>query len=91
MLRINRLCGVSRMRRRRIVVSAHDVIQDIKSGMDDEALMFKYRLSFRQLQRLFRKIIVGGFIPPLELAQRLCVTKSQVTEAFVEMKKGSRS
>ena len=79
------------MRPRRIVVSAHDVVQDIKSGMDDEALMIKYRLSFRQLQRLFRKIIVGGFIPPMELAERLCVTKSQVTEAFVEMKKGSRS
>jgi hypothetical protein len=75
------------MRRRRIVVSAHDVVQDIKSGMDDEALMAKYGLSYRQLQRLYRKIIIGGFIPPLELAQRLCVTKSQVGEAFVEMKK----
>jgi hypothetical protein len=79
------------MRRRRIVVSAHDVVQDIKSGMDDEALMIKYRLSFRQLQRLFRKIIIGGFIAPMELAERLCVTKSQVGEAFVELKKGLRS
>jgi hypothetical protein len=78
------------MRRRRIVVSAHDVVEDIKSGMDDDALMTKYSLSYRQLQRLYRKIIIGGFIPPLELAQRLCVTKSQVGEAFVEMKKGSR-
>ncbi|MGB6064807.1 MAG: hypothetical protein WBG50_08355 [Desulfomonilaceae bacterium] len=75
------------MTRRRIVVSAHDVVQDIRSGMDDEALMTKYRLSFRQLQRVFRKIIVGGFIGPMELAERLCVTKSQVSEAFVEMKK----
>ncbi|MGO9568978.1 MAG: hypothetical protein ACLP5H_15695 [Desulfomonilaceae bacterium] len=79
------------MRRPRIIVSAHDVVEDIKSGMDDEALMIKYRLSFRQLQRLFRKIIIGGFIDPMELAQRLCVTKSQVGEAFVELKKGSRS
>jgi len=78
------------MRRRRIIVSAHDVVQDLRAGMDDEALMVKYRLSFRQLQRLFRKIIVGGFIQPMELAERLCVTKSQVSEAFVEMKKESR-
>jgi hypothetical protein len=78
------------MRRRRIVVSAQDVVQDIKSGMDDEALMTKYGLSYRQLQRLYRKIIIGGFIPPLELAQRLCVTKSQVGEAFVEMEKVPR-
>jgi hypothetical protein len=79
--------GGVNVRRQRIVVSAHDVVQDIRTGMDDEALMIKYKLSFRQLQRLFRKIITGGFMPPLELAQRLCVTKSQVTEAFVEMKK----
>ena len=72
------------------IVSAHDVVQDIKSGMDDEALMIKYRLSFRQLQRLFRKIIIGGFIGPMELAQRLCVTKSQVAEAFVELKKAAK-
>jgi hypothetical protein len=78
------------MSRRRIVVSAHDVVQDIKSGMDDEALMIKYRLSFRQLQRLFRKIIIGGFIAPMELAERLCVTKSQVGEAFVDLKKGAK-
>ena len=58
--------------------------------MDDQALMIKYGLSFRQLQRLFRKIIIGGFIAPLELAERLCVTKSQVSEAFVEMKKGPK-
>jgi hypothetical protein len=78
------------MRRPRIVVSAHDVVKDIRSGMDDQALMIKYGLSFRQLQRLFRKIIIGGFIAPLELAERLCVTKSQVSEAFVEMKKGPK-
>jgi hypothetical protein len=86
-LKLMRPPGGVDMRRQRIVVSAHDVVQDIRSGMDDEALMIKYRLSFRQLQRLFRKIIIGGFMPPLELAQRLCVTKSQVTEAFVDMKK----
>ena len=79
------------MRRRRIVVSAHDVVRDLRSGMDDEALMIKYRLSFRQLQRLFRKIITGGFIAPMELAQRLCVTKSQISEAFIEMKKGHKN
>jgi hypothetical protein len=78
------------MKRPRIVVSAHDVVEDIKSGMDDEALMIKYGLSYRQLQRLYRKVIIGGFIPPMELAQRLCVTKSQVGEAFVDLRKGTK-
>ena len=50
--------------------------------MDDDALMAKYNLNFRQLQRLFRKMIQGGFVSAIEMAQRLCVTKSQVTDAI---------
>ena len=63
------------------------VLQDIRSGMDDEELMKKYNLSNRQVQRLFRKMIAEGFVSPMELAKRLCVTKSQVTEAIDQMKR----
>jgi uncharacterized protein (DUF433 family) len=66
----------------KLKISANEVLTDIRSGMDDDALMKKYKLNFRQLQRLFRKMIQGGFISPIELAQRLCVTKSQVTDAI---------
>jgi hypothetical protein len=55
--------------------------------MDDDALMVKYNLSYRQLQRLYRKMITGGYISAMELAQRLCVTTSQVTETLGAMKK----
>ena len=75
------------MDKAKVVISAQDVLQDIKSGMDDEAFMLKYGLSFRQLQRLFRKLILGGFIAPQELAQRLCVTRSQVMEAISQVNK----
>jgi DNA-binding MarR family transcriptional regulator len=66
----------------KLKISANEVLTDIRSGMDDDTLMKKYKLNFRQLQRLFRKMIQGGFISPIELAQRLCVTKSQVTDAI---------
>lgn len=69
------------MDKSKVVISAKEVMSDIRSGMDDETFMAKYSLTFRQLQRLFRKMILGGFIAPQELAQRLCVTKSQVMEA----------
>jgi len=65
-----------------IRISASEVLNDLKSGLDDQGLMIKYGLTFRQLQRLFRKLIQGGFISPLQLAERLCVTKSQVTETI---------
>jgi hypothetical protein len=73
------------MRKSKVVISAKEVLMDIRSGMDDETFMAKYNLSFRQLQRLFRKMILGGFIAPQELAQRLCVTKSQVMEAIIQV------
>jgi DNA-binding MarR family transcriptional regulator len=68
-------------------ISVKQVLEDIRSGMDDEELMKKYNLSNRQVQRLFRKMIAEGFMSPMELANRLCVTKSQVTEAIDQMKR----
>jgi hypothetical protein len=73
------------MNKDKMVISAQEVLEDIRSGMDDEGFMVKYGLSFRQLQRLFRKMILGGYITPQELAQRLCVTKSQVLEAMSQV------
>jgi hypothetical protein len=68
-------------------ISVKQVLEDLRTGMDDAGLMAKYNLSYRQLQRLFRKLILAEYISPLELAQRLCVTESQVTEAFVDMQR----
>ncbi len=71
----------------RIKINAKQFLVDIWSGMEDEALMMKYNLLPRHLQSAFRKIIDAGLITPLELANRLRITKSQVREAFVEMGK----
>jgi hypothetical protein len=71
----------------RIKVNAKQLLVDIWSGMDDEALMVKYNLLPRHLQSAFRQMINAGLITPLELANRLRITKSQVQEAFVEMGK----
>lgn len=65
-----------------VKISANEVLNDIRSGVDDQSLMAKYNLSYRQLQGLFRKMIKAGYVTPLELAKRLCVTESQVTEVL---------
>jgi hypothetical protein len=70
-----------------VQINARNVLEDLRNGIDDEGLMVKYNLSYRQLQRLFRKLILAEYISPMELAERLCVTKSQVMEAFVDMQR----
>ncbi len=75
------------MKKPRLTISVREVLEDLRAGMDEEVFMIKYSLTYRQLQRLFRKLITGGFVNPLELAERLCVTQSQVTEALEQVKK----
>lgn len=75
------------MEKEKLTISAKEVMDDLQAGMDDDAFMAKYSLTYRQLQRLYRKLINSGFISPTALAQRLCVTKSQVREAFLVIDK----
>lgn len=71
-------------------INAHQLLADVKSGMNDDALMAKYVLTARELQSVFRQIIEAGLATPLDLSSRLAVTKSQVREAFLEMGKAIR-
>ncbi len=65
-------------------VNAKALLQDVRDGKDDDFLMDKYNINNRQLQECFRKIIDLGLTSALELSQRLCITKSQVSEAIQE-------
>jgi hypothetical protein len=68
-------------------LKAKDFLKDVKMGMGDNDLMEKYLLSRRALQSALRQLIELGLATPLELSNRLSITKSQVREAFVEMGK----
>ncbi len=68
-------------------ISAKGFLKDVTSGVEDHTLMAKYSLTQRELQKLFRQLIDARLVTPLELANRLEITKSQVAEAFVEMGK----
>ena len=52
-------------------IKAKEAVADIRSGMDDAALMEKYHLSSEGLQSLFDKLVTGGFIDLSEIARRL--------------------
>jgi hypothetical protein len=73
------------MSKRKIV--ARELVKDIRSGMDDDALMNKYQLSAQNLDQLFRKLVEVDFISVIELQERARLSDSQETRAFVEAQK----
>lgn len=68
-------------------IKAKEFIKDVRSGMDDTALMEKYDLSQQGLQKVFQKLVEADFITVLELHERARLTDSQVTKAFVDAQK----
>jgi hypothetical protein len=62
-------CRGDLMERKKI--SARSAVADIRSGMDDIALMKKYGLSANGVQSLFDKLINDGFLDLGELGPRL--------------------
>lgn len=75
----------SRMAAAKKRIPVMEAVEDIRSGMDDQSMMAKYNLSPRELQDLFRQIISAGAMTPLELANRLSVTRSQVFESLARL------
>jgi len=66
-------------------INAQSLLKDIRDHLDEESLMAKYELTARQLQYLLRRIIAEGLAGPRELAGLLSVTKSQITQVFVDL------
>ncbi len=52
-------------------ITANEVLDDLRRGLDDFALMRKYQLSAQGLQSLFNKMINSGAITPTELEDRI--------------------
>lgn len=51
-------------------LNAKDVLDDIKAGLDNAALMGKYQLSEKGLESLFKKLKDGGVLKQEELEER---------------------
>ena len=68
-------------------LKAKEFLKDVKGGMGDNELMEKFLLTRRGLQSALRQLIELRLATPMELSNRLSITKSQVREAFVEMGK----
>jgi len=51
-------------------INAKEFMSDLESGLDDPALMKKYRLTPKGLESTFRKLLTVGLMSRLELAAR---------------------
>ena len=51
-------------------IYAREILNDIRSGMDDVALMHKYRVTIKGLDSAFRKLLAAGLISQQELDAR---------------------
>ncbi len=56
-------------------ISAAEALRDIRSGMNDAALMKKYAVSIRGLDSLFKKLVLSGKIEQTELDRRTFVSQ----------------
>ncbi len=68
----------------KVKIDARDVLKDIRDGLDDSALMAKYRLSGTGLQSLFSKLIEAGMLKRADLDKRMPNFEKTVELAMVK-------
>lgn len=68
-------------------IKVREFVGDVRSGIDDSALMLKYDLSEHQLQKVFQKLLDADFITDVELWERSRLSESGITRAFLEAQK----
>ena len=67
-----------------ITVNVKSFLKDLKHGLNEREICSRHSLTARQLQRVYRKLIAGGFVTAREMASRLKITESQIFEVFAE-------
>ncbi len=60
-------------------IRAKEALGDIREGMDDLALMEKYKINDRGLRSLFRKMVAAGLLTQQEIDGRDSAFLSTVT------------
>lgn len=67
----------------KVKVSAQEVIDDIRKGLDDTEFMEKYRLSARGLESLFNKLMDAGLLTQSDLDGRMPLRENTVVVDFI--------
>jgi PAS domain S-box-containing protein len=67
------------------IIDARQAIEDIRAGMDDAALMRKYRISARGLQSMYNKLLESGILAAGEIEDRMEIPEGSVIIEYAEI------
>ncbi len=68
----------------KVKISAKKMVRDIEDGVGDYALMEKYRLTAKQLEKVLRALVQADLITHMQLYERTTLSESQITRALME-------
>lgn len=71
-------------------VKGKKIARDVQAGMGDTALMEKYELTPKQLEKVLRMLLDCDLITHMQLYERISLSDSIVSRAFVEAKEAQR-
>jgi hypothetical protein len=66
----------------KIRIKGREILEDIRSGVDDAGLMQKYGLSAKGILQIMGKLVSSGLLEPGELAQRKSLAKTVFLQTF---------
>ncbi len=67
-----------------IRIKAREFAKDVRSAMDDNSLLAKYRLNPDQLQRIFEQMVDMDLLSEEHIKVRALLSESQIARAFLE-------
>jgi len=71
---------------RRVKIRAIEVVKSIRAGMDDGALMERFKISASGLQKLLEDLVTAGILHSTELEERLSLSQGSVIVGFEKAK-----
>ncbi|MFC1834839.1 ankyrin repeat domain-containing protein [Thermodesulfobacteriota bacterium] len=70
-------------------INAKEMLKNVREGMDDAAIMKKYRLSPKGLQSLFKKMVAAGVIHQKDLDKRSEEAKLDLEQVAQDVRAGA--
>lgn len=71
-------------------IKGKKIVRDVHAGMGDTALMEKYELTPKQLEKVLRMLLDCDLITHMQLYERTSLSDSIVTKAFMEAEQAQR-
>ena len=72
---------------RKVRINAEEFVSDIRAGLNDGAIVQKYKITPEKLQQVLLRLVEAKYLTAQELCERAKLTETQITRAFIEANK----